>query len=49
LEDSKGMAMARFLQVERRLAKELTLREGYSKFMSEYEKLGHMELSNLKY
>ncbi|XP_062700062.1 uncharacterized protein LOC134284797 [Aedes albopictus] len=42
LGDSKETAERRFLQIERRLNREPSLREHYVSFMEEYETLGHM-------
>ncbi|XP_062704364.1 uncharacterized protein LOC134286719 [Aedes albopictus] len=42
LGDSKATAERRFLQIERRLNREPSLREQYVSFMEEYETLGHM-------
>lgn len=44
LGDSKRMAIARFLQVERRLSRDPNLRQSYTNFMREYEQLNHMEI-----
>ncbi|XP_062533726.1 uncharacterized protein LOC134202744 [Armigeres subalbatus] len=42
LGDSKASAERRFLQIERRLNRDSSLREQYVSFMAEYEALGHM-------
>lgn len=44
LGDSKDIAMRRFLSMERKLNKNPTLKEDYTKFLKEYEDLGHMSL-----
>lgn len=40
--DSRTRALNRFLQLERRFERDHKLKEGYIKFMKEYEILGHM-------
>lgn len=42
LGDSRATAEKRFLQIERRLNRESSLRDQYVSFMEEYEALGHM-------
>ncbi|XP_075162888.1 uncharacterized protein LOC142235521 [Haematobia irritans] len=42
LGDSRDIALRRFLSIERKLNKNSELKEQYSKFMKEYEELGHM-------
>lgn len=42
LGESKGQAIARFLQLERKLARDKTLREEYTKVMHEYIDLCHI-------
>jgi Pao retrotransposon peptidase len=42
LGDSKNTAMARFLQIERKMSRDKHLKEEYHKFMQEYLDLGHM-------
>lgn len=44
LGESEKMAIARLLQVERRLSRDPVLRESYISFMREYKQLGHMEI-----
>lgn len=46
LGDSRAMALKRFLNVEKRLAKDPSLAMQYKVFMDEYLKLGHMELAS---
>ena len=38
----KNLALQRFIALEKRLAKQVTLKNQYCKFMDEYIKLGHM-------
>lgn len=45
LGDSKQYALNRFLALERRLGKNLELKELYVSFMNEYEKMGHMSVA----
>lgn len=42
LGESRKVAMARLLQVEKRFKKDQLFKEEYQKFMREYEELGHM-------
>ncbi|XP_075167713.1 uncharacterized protein LOC142239838 [Haematobia irritans] len=42
LVDSRDIALRRFLSIERKLNKNSELKEHYSKFMKEYEELGHI-------
>lgn len=42
LGDSYKMAKKRFLSIERRMSKDAKLKQGYSGFIKEYEKLGHL-------
>lgn len=42
LGDSKDIALKRFYSLERKLNKNATLKEKYTKFINEYENLGHM-------
>ncbi|XP_038119981.1 uncharacterized protein LOC119770014 [Culex quinquefasciatus] len=44
LGESRSMALRRFLFLERRLEKDPELKHEYSKFLREYEELGHCEL-----
>lgn len=44
LGDSRSMALKRFLFLERRLEKDAELRREYSRFLREYEELGHCEI-----
>jgi len=46
LGNSYDMAMRRLLSLERRFQKDPKLKTEYCNFMSDYEKLGHMELIN---
>ncbi|CAI6343037.1 unnamed protein product [Macrosiphum euphorbiae] len=43
LGNSLSMAISRFFSIERKLIHDTTLREEYTKFMSEYINLGHMQ------
>jgi len=43
LGNSLSMAISRFFSIERKLIRDTTLREEYTKFMSEYINLGHMQ------
>lgn len=43
LGESHDIASRRFLSLEKRLQKDLTLKQGYIQFMKEYEDLGHMK------
>lgn len=45
LGESKAIALQRFYQLERRLDRDLVLREQYNNFMKEYLELGHMRLA----
>ncbi|XP_011171791.2 uncharacterized protein LOC105204420 [Solenopsis invicta] len=42
LDESKEIAQRRFISLERKLKKDPKLREQYSAFLEEYERLGHM-------
>ncbi|XP_058983187.1 uncharacterized protein LOC131804373 [Musca domestica] len=42
LGDSRDIALRRFFSIERKLNKNPELKEDYSKFLKEYEELGHM-------
>ncbi|KAB0802699.1 hypothetical protein PPYR_04885 [Photinus pyralis] len=44
LGESGATALKRFLSLERRLARDVVLKNNYSDFMTEYHNLGHMEL-----
>ncbi|XP_037931114.1 uncharacterized protein LOC119665925 [Teleopsis dalmanni] len=44
LGNSKDIALRRFYALEKKLEKNIQLKEEYSKFMKEYEELGHMSL-----
>lgn len=46
LGDTYATALRRFIQVEKRFARNPTLRDEYVKFTDEYERLGHMEVSS---
>ncbi|XP_073820134.1 uncharacterized protein [Musca autumnalis] len=43
LGDSKGLALARLISMEKKLRRCPDLRDSYRNFMKEYEELGHME------
>lgn len=46
LDDSYDQAVKRFLLAEKRFARDKKLREEYTKFMDDYERLGHMEVGS---
>jgi hypothetical protein len=45
LGDSRGMALSRFFNLERKLQAEPELYAEYRRFMSEYQSLGHMKVA----
>ncbi|XP_075150685.1 uncharacterized protein LOC142224785 [Haematobia irritans] len=47
LGESHSLAFNRFLSLERRLSKDITLKQQYIQFMKEYEALGHMTKVNI--
>lgn len=46
LTGTRNIAQKRFLNLERRLSSNPTLYEAYRDFMSEYIKLGHLQVTN---
>ncbi|XP_055632965.1 uncharacterized protein LOC129773392 [Toxorhynchites rutilus septentrionalis] len=48
LGDSYEPALRRFVQMEKRFVRDRTLYDEYVKFMDEYERLGHMEVSSVE-
>lgn len=49
LDDSRAITKRRFLNLEKRLVKDLVLAESYKAFMNEYKDLGHMVLVDLDF